>query len=91
MGAHKDNELDDSVLFGVVIYLNDNYDGGEIYYQDLNLTIKPKARSMIIHPAGIKHEVLNVRGDETRYTFAVFVRGDTTTKLINFSEVLIWN
>jgi hypothetical protein len=91
MGAHKDNELDDSVLFGVVIYLNDNYEGGEIYYQDLDLKIKPKARSMVIHPAGIKHEVLNVKGNNTRYTFSVFVRGHAKTKLRDMSEVLIWN
>jgi predicted 2-oxoglutarate/Fe(II)-dependent dioxygenase YbiX len=91
MGAHRDNELDDSVLFGIVIYLNDNYEGGEIYYQDLDLKIKPKARSMVIHPAGIKHEVLNVKGNNTRYTFSVFVRGNAKTKLRDMSEVLIWN
>jgi hypothetical protein len=91
MGAHRDNELDDTVLFGVVIYLNDNYEGGEIYYQDLNLTIKPKARSMIIHPAGIKHEVLNVKGNHTRYTFSIFVRGDSKTKIQNLNEVFTWN
>lgn len=80
MGLHTDNELDSSVLFGVVIYLNEDYKGGEINYPNLDLKIKPKERSIIIHPAGIEHEVLNVEGDKTRYIISSFVRGDNNTR-----------
>ena len=88
MNAHVDNEVDDTVLFGVVIYLNDNYEGGEIHYPDLDLTIKPKARSVVIHPAGLKHEVFPVKGNQKRYTFSLFVRGDATTRFIYSHEML---
>lgn len=88
MGLHVDNEVDDSVLFGVVIYLNDDYEGGEIHYPDLDLTIKPKAKSVVIHPANIKHEVLPVKGNQKRYTFSLFVRGDKTTKFIYSHEMM---
>lgn len=76
MGIHKDDILDSSVKYGLVIYLNDDYEGGEINYPDLNLTIKPKARSIIFHPAGIDHQVLEVKGNKTRYIFSSFIRGD---------------
>lgn len=88
MNPHVDNEVDDTVLFGVVIYLNDNYEGGEIHYPDLDLTIKPKARSVVIHPAGLKHEVFSVKGNQKRYTFSLFVRGDITTRFIYSHEML---
>lgn len=81
MGVHTDNLLEPEVQFGMVIYLNDNYDGGEINYPSLNLTIKPKAKSLIIHPAKLEHQVLTVKGKETRYIFSSFVRGDNKTKV----------
>lgn len=80
MNLHTDNKLDSSVLFGIVIYINDDYEGGEIYYPELNLKIKPKERSIIIHPAEIQHEVLQVKGNQTRYIISSFVRGDKTTR-----------
>ena len=86
MGLHKDDILDSSVLFGVVIYLNDDFEGGEITYPELDLKIKPKARSMVVHPAGLEHGVLEVKGEQTRYTFSVFVRGDSTTKFLYSGE-----
>jgi hypothetical protein len=76
MGIHKDDELDSTVQYGVVIYLNDNYEGGEIYYPELNITIKPKARSIIIHPAGLAHGVTTIKGNNTRYILSSFVRGE---------------
>jgi 2OG-Fe(II) oxygenase superfamily len=38
-----------------VIYLNDDYEGGELVYPDLNFTYKPIKGSAIIHPAGASH------------------------------------
>jgi predicted 2-oxoglutarate/Fe(II)-dependent dioxygenase YbiX len=82
MGTHVDDALDPTVLFGVVIYLNDDYTGGEINYPSLNLTIKPVAKSMIIHPANMEHQVLPVSNQNTRYILSVFVRGDGKTEII---------
>lgn len=80
MHLHVDNKLDSSVLYGIVIYLNDDYKGGEIFYPKLNLKIKPKAKSIIIHPASTEHEVLKVKGEKTRYIISSFVRGTKTTR-----------
>ena len=35
----------------IVIYLNDDYEGGEIYFRNLNLTIKPRANSLVMFPS----------------------------------------
>jgi hypothetical protein len=83
MNLHKDNGHDPSVLYGVVIYLNNDFEGGEIYYPDLDLKIKPKSRSMIIHFANLDHEVLEVTGTNTRYILSMFVRGDEKTRFIH--------
>jgi hypothetical protein len=80
MEIHKDDASDSAVKFGVVLYLNDNYEGGEIHYPDFDLTIKPKAKSLIIHPAGLAHGVLPVK-QGTRYILSSFVSGDETTKV----------
>jgi hypothetical protein len=32
------------------IYLNDNFDGGELYYANLNINYKPKRGSIVFHP-----------------------------------------
>lgn len=76
MGLHTDNALDPSVQYGLIVYLNDDYEGGEVHYPDLEITIKPKARSVIIHPASLPHEVLQIKGSNTRYILSSFVRGE---------------
>ena len=35
---------------GMVLYLNDDYKGGEIYYPNLEIAIKPEAGSLVMHP-----------------------------------------
>jgi 2OG-Fe(II) oxygenase superfamily len=73
---HEDNfNGTGSVVFGCIVYLNDDYLGGEIYYEFLNLTIKPKARSMIFHKSHLLHQVLPVIIGE-RYTLTTFISGD---------------
>lgn len=53
MPAHFDDSPENNKTkthYGMVLYLNDNYDGGEIYYPKLNLQYKPKRGDLIIHP-----------------------------------------
>jgi hypothetical protein len=76
MGIHKDHCLDDdNVEYGIVVYFNDNYEGGEIEYPDLKITIKPKSGSLIIHHGEINHKVNNVIGNVSRYFTTTFIRG----------------
>ena len=60
-------------LFGSVIYINDDYEGGEIYYPRLGLSMKPKSGMLAIHPGTLDflHGVRPVTSG-VRYTIASF-------------------
>jgi hypothetical protein len=60
MGPHFDGQDGDtSLAFSLVAYINDDYEGGEIHFPNQNITIKPKAGSMIMFPSQLPylHEV----------------------------------
>jgi hypothetical protein len=68
------------IVFGIAIYLNDDFTGGELVYPDLNLSITPKARSMVIHDAKLKHAV-NYVTSGNRYSITTFILGNEFTKI----------
>lgn len=43
-----------------ILYINDDYVGGEIDFINDDLCIKPKAGSMVIFPSNLQHEVLEI-------------------------------
>lgn len=59
MGPHVDSGYgaDDNSTVSMVIYLNDNYEGGEIEFPDHGISIKPKAGSAVVFPStGCLHD-----------------------------------
>jgi predicted 2-oxoglutarate/Fe(II)-dependent dioxygenase YbiX len=77
---HADKEWSDGTPaepnfydIGSVIYLNDEYNGGELYFTQHNITIKPEARSGIAFPGDMYflHGVTPVENTE-RYTIPIF-------------------
>ena len=64
----------------VNLYLNDEYAGGEMYFPDYEISIKPKPGQLIMFPGGheFKHGVHTVTSGN-RYTMASFL---TTPKLL---------
>jgi Rps23 Pro-64 3,4-dihydroxylase Tpa1-like proline 4-hydroxylase len=82
MHPHKDGGYPDSkktIVFGIAIYLNEDFQGGELNYPDLNISIKPKRSSMLIHDAKLLHQVLPVQSG-SRYSITTFVFGTESTK-----------
>jgi hypothetical protein len=78
MQVHRDywlKDLDYYIRYGIVIYYNDDYVGGEIEYPELGIVHKPKARSMVLHGGNILHGPRKVIGDNPRYFSTAFVRG----------------
>lgn len=72
---HKDNVHNPFVTYGAVYYITDDYEGGEIYYPTLELEFKPKANSLVIHPAenGYEHGVRDIiAGDRFTITYFAF-------------------
>ncbi len=52
MGPHFDGQDGNKNLaFSLVAYINDDYEGGEINFPNHNVTIKPKAGSLIMFPS----------------------------------------
>jgi Rps23 Pro-64 3,4-dihydroxylase Tpa1-like proline 4-hydroxylase len=52
MGKHTDTHDDDEgKTISVVLYLNDDYTGGEIEFEDQGLLIKPTAGSIMVFPS----------------------------------------
>jgi|694.fasta_scaffold18221_15 hypothetical protein len=78
MTHHADQWIPDLpyyIGYGFCLYYNDNYDGGELDYPDLNMTIKPKANTLYIHGGHIVHGSFPVLGDRIRYFSTVFIQG----------------
>jgi predicted 2-oxoglutarate/Fe(II)-dependent dioxygenase YbiX len=60
MGPHFDGQDGNKDLaFSLVAYINDDYEGGEINFPNQNVTVKPKAGSLIMFPSQLPylHEV----------------------------------
>lgn len=72
MSEHHDEESKNA--YGVVIYVNDNYEGGELVYTNIGLSLKPKAGMMLVHPASeyFSHKVNTVSGND-RYVITTFI------------------
>ena len=65
--------------FGSVTYLNDDYAGGEIYFPNLDLELKPNPRTLIIFPGTLKylHGVRKITSG-MRHTTASFMTFDAS-------------
>jgi predicted 2-oxoglutarate/Fe(II)-dependent dioxygenase YbiX len=86
MPPHADNANPDGSAHGMawrnfssVVYLNDDYDGGELYFTALDQYIKPKAGMLVGFTGGFHHEhsVLKVTGGD-RFTMPSFYTFDAS-------------
>jgi hypothetical protein len=78
MQPHRDywiKDLDYYIRYGIVIYYNDDYLGGEIEYPELGIVHKPKARSLVLHGGNILHQPRKVLDTAPRYFSTAFVSG----------------
>lgn len=85
VGLHRDNEDQDMTVnrnadnkYGVLMYLNDTFDGGEICYPELGVEYKPKPGVLLIHYAGNLHGV-NPISNGVRYSMTSFAWGLSAT------------
>jgi hypothetical protein len=70
-------------VFGAIIYLNDNYEGGKTFYPGHGIEITPKAGLLAVHPGDPEHlhGVTKIEGT-VRYTIASFWTYDTTKSYV---------
>lgn len=76
-GAHVDSHGYDFLTQTGLVYINDDYEGGEIYFPNQDVEIKPEAASAVLFPAQGEinfHGVREVKGH--RYTIAFWFTPD---------------
>lgn len=72
---HRDTDCNPNLKYATVIYLNDNYEGGYLYFkdEDLNTQLRPPPGSIIIFRASRLHGVTEVTGEHNRYVLTSFI------------------
>jgi len=76
-----------------LLYLNDDYDGGELYFPNQNFEIKPVAKSLLVFKGGGEnlHGVRQVTGDidhiRPRYVIVAFWDYESEIDQARFSEI----
>jgi predicted 2-oxoglutarate/Fe(II)-dependent dioxygenase YbiX len=63
-----------AILYSSIVYLNDDYKGGDIHFTGHNVTVSPTAGSLLLFPATsmYPHEVKEITLGN-RYTFTLFL------------------
>lgn len=74
--AHTDQDTDPSIRYATILYLNDDYVDGELFFEKFDFTIKPKKGSLIIFPgtSDFHHGVVPVGDGPIRYVLVGFVK-----------------
>jgi hypothetical protein len=74
--SHIDQTTDPSVRYSAVLYLNDDYSKGEIFFENLGIELRPKAGSLLVFPGDAEHEhgVRHVGPGPIRHVIAGFIK-----------------
>ncbi len=74
--AHTDQHTDPSIKYATILYLNDDYTDGELFFPNLDIQLKPKAGTLVFFPGDeeYKHGVKNVGEGPIRYVLVGFIK-----------------
>jgi hypothetical protein len=74
--AHADQHTDPSIKYAAILYLNDDYVDGELFFKKNELPIKPKKRSLLMFPGNneFEHGVRHVGKGPIRYVLVGFIK-----------------
>ena len=105
-GLHADCERPDGtpafhanfyrLNISALMYLNNNYEGGEIAFPEYDFTLKPEPGDLVIFPSNHRHLITKVLGSNHRYTMPIWFTFDLPD-LLNASgnhdaegSVILW-
>lgn len=73
---HVDSHSDPDIEFAAILYINDDYVDGEVFFSRLGIEIKPPAKSLLIFPSGEEylHGVKPPGPGPHRYVLPSFIR-----------------
>lgn len=74
--AHTDQSTDPAIYYAQILYLNDDYEGGELFFVNKDFKVKPKPRSLLVFPGTeeFEHGVNFVKDGPIRYVMVSFLR-----------------
>lgn len=74
--AHTDQDTDPSIRYATILYLNNDYVDGELFFPNNGLEFKPTPGSMLIFPgtAEYNHGVKHVGPGPIRYVLVGFIK-----------------
>lgn len=72
---HVDNHTDPSLVYASVAYINDDYTGGEVFFSQFGIKLKPKPGELLIFPTSDQwsHGVDEVGPGPVRYVLPIFI------------------
>lgn len=76
--SHFDKYSDKLVEYAAVLYLNNDYNGGELFFPKFDYEIKPEPGTLIIFPSTeqFEHGVRPVKEGPVRYVIPVFIKAN---------------
>ena len=74
--AHTDQHTDPSIKYATILYLNDNYVAGELFFSNKGLELKPKPGTLVFFPGTdeFNHGVRHVGKGPIRYVLVGFIK-----------------
>jgi hypothetical protein len=74
--AHTDQHTDPSIKYATILYLNDDYVAGELFFSNKGLELKPKPGTLIFFPGTdeFNHGVRHVGKGPIRYVVVGFIK-----------------
>lgn len=74
--SHTDQHTDPSIRYATILYLNDDYAKGELFFENLDIEVKPKPGSLLVFPGTEKYEhgVRHVGEGPIRYVIVGFIK-----------------
>lgn len=74
--AHTDQHTDPSIRYATIIYINDDYIDGNVFFPKLGIELKPKPGTLLFFPGNeeYEHGVKHVGDGPIRYVLVGFVK-----------------
>ena len=74
--AHTDQHTDPSIRYAAILYINDDYTDGTLFFKNKNIDLRPKPGELLIFPGNeeYEHGVRHVGEGPIRYVLVGFIK-----------------
>ncbi len=74
--SHTDQHTDPSIRYATILYINDDYVDGELFFPNLDISLRPKPGDLLFFPGNeeYEHGVKHVGDGPIRYVIVGFVK-----------------